>query len=37
VALLKQAAQEHGMQFADGGGYALAQDGDDSVRLEFFS
>lgn len=37
VLLLKQAAQEHGMQFADGGNYALAQDGDDSVRIEFFS
>ncbi len=37
VLLLKQAAREHGMQFADGGGYALAQDGEESVRLEFFS
>jgi len=35
--LLKQAAQEHGMQLADGGGYALAQDGPERVRIEFFS
>jgi hypothetical protein len=37
AALLKQAAQEHGMQLVDSGGYALAQDGEESVRLEFFS
>lgn len=37
AAQLKQAAQEHGMQLADGGGYALAPDGEESVRLEFFS
>ncbi|WP_417917103.1 hypothetical protein [Candidatus Electronema sp. JC] len=36
IGLLKQAAQEREMRIDDGGGYALAQDGEDSLRIEFF-
>lgn len=36
IGLLKQAAQERDMRIDDGGCYALAQDGEDSVRIEFF-
>lgn len=36
IGLLKQAAQEREMRLDDGSRYALAQDGEDSVRIEFF-
>ena len=36
IGLLKQAAQEQEMCFDDGSRYALAEDGEDSVRIEFF-
>ena len=36
IGLLKQAAQEQEMRFDDGSRYALAEDGEDSVRIEFF-
>lgn len=36
ISLLKQAAHEREMRFDDGGGYALAQDGEESLRLEFY-
>ncbi len=35
-ALLKQEALARKMQFLDGGSYALAQDGPEQVRIEFF-
>lgn len=35
VSLLKQAAAERDMRIDDGGYYALAQDGEESLRLEF--
>jgi hypothetical protein len=37
AALLKQAALAREMQFMDSGSYALAQDGPEQVRLEFFA
>jgi hypothetical protein len=37
VALLKQAALKREMQFAESGSYALAQDGQEQVRIEFFT
>ena len=37
AALLKQAALEREMQLVDSGSYALAQDGQEQVRIEFFS
>ncbi len=36
IGLLKQAAQEREMRIDDGGCYALAQAGEDSLRIEFF-
>ena len=36
AALLKQAALAREMQFLDSGSYALAQDGPEQVRIEFF-
>ena len=36
ISLLKQAAAEREMRIDDGGSYALAQDGDENLRIEFF-
>ncbi len=36
ISQLKQAAAEREMRLDDGGCYALAQDGEESLRIEFF-
>lgn len=37
AAAIKAVAAESGIRFLDGGSYALTQDSEESIRIEFFS